>query len=241
MALENIYTEVNFKNESGTNSDSSTDLTSVVSLLTPKKKILHKSNPGFPTLLLALLMIFFLLLAILFSVALVILFRMYSDLLEEKNTIKQLNYTKLECIKNHSPMEVWSCCLKNWKPLNFHCYFISTGSKSWSESEENCASMGAHLLVICSKEEQDFITMNLDTHAAYYVGLSDPEGQGQWQWVDQTPYNSNATFWLPGDLNCNKEYCVVLNHHLNIRGWGWNNVSCDSDHRSVCELMKIYL
>ncbi|GAB1291255.1 C-type lectin domain family 4, member a1 [Apodemus speciosus] len=110
----------------------------------PKKTTIHKSTPGFPTLLLALL-IFFLLLAIFFSVALIILFQMYSALLEEKNTLNQLNHAKLHCVKNHSSVE------------------------------------------------GDFITNTLNPRAAYYVGLSDPEGLGQWQWVDQTPYDQNAT------------------------------------------------
>ncbi|ELK34788.1 C-type lectin domain family 4 member A [Myotis davidii] len=53
--------------------------------------------------------------------------------------------------------------------------------------------MKAHLLVINSKEEQDFIIQNLNKSKEYYVGLSDPEGNRDWQWVDQTPYNANAT------------------------------------------------
>ncbi|OBS75732.1 hypothetical protein A6R68_17816, partial [Neotoma lepida] len=41
----------------------------------------------------------------------------------------------------------------------------------------------------------DFLTQILDSKAAYYIGLSDP-GRRQWRWVDQTPYNENATCHL---------------------------------------------
>jgi hypothetical protein len=34
-----------------------------------------------------------------------VFFQKYSHLLEEKNTVRQLNHTELECIKDHSPME----------------------------------------------------------------------------------------------------------------------------------------
>nr|XP_040137799.1 C-type lectin domain family 4 member A-like [Ictidomys tridecemlineatus] len=83
--------------------------------------------------------------------------------------------------------KVWSCCPKNWKSFSSSCYFISTDAKSWNESQENCSRMEAHLLVINSKEEQDFIIPNLQIDAVYDVGLSDPECQRHWQWVIGTP------------------------------------------------------
>ncbi|XP_028616944.1 C-type lectin domain family 4 member A-like isoform X2 [Grammomys surdaster] len=211
MALPNIYTDVNFKNQpisSGIISDSSSCTVSDSSSALPKKTTIHTSNPGFPTLRLAFL-IFFLLLAILFSVSLI--------------------------------DKVWSCCPKNWKPFGSRCYFTSSDSASWNKSEEKCSRRGAHLLVIRSQEEQDFITNTLNPRAAYYLGLSDPEGYGQWQWVDQTPYDQNATSWHPDEPSGNMELCVVLSYHGNVKGWGWSVAPCDGDHRLVCEMMRLYL
>ena len=68
--------------------------------------------------------------------------------------------------------------------------------------------MNAHLLVINTKAEQDFVTQKLKTDFAYYVGLSDrtlTTGERHWQWVDQTPYNESATFWHEGEPNNPKE------------------------------------
>ncbi|XP_057623526.1 C-type lectin domain family 4 member A-like [Chionomys nivalis] len=234
MASPNIYTDLNFKTQpvsSGTVSDSSS--------ARPKKATIHRSNPGFPTLPFASLM-FFLLLAILSSVALNILFQMYSDLLEEKNSIKQLNHTKLDCIKDHPSEEdkVWSCCPKDWEPFSSHCYFIPIDWASWSESEEKCSSMGAHLMVVRSREEQDFITKILNHKTAYFIGLSDP-GHRQWQWVDQTPYNESTTFWHTGEPSNDHEQCVIINHRLSR--WGWNDIPCSDKQKSVCQMKKIYL
>ncbi|XP_015362039.1 C-type lectin domain family 4 member A-like [Marmota marmota marmota] len=136
--------------------------------------------------------------------------------------------------------KVWSCCPKNWKSFSSCCYFFSTDAKSWKESQENCSRMEAHLVVINSKDEQDFLTQNMDKKA-YFVGPSDPDGQGQWQWVDQTPYNQSATFWHPGEPSHSEEHCVVINHRPTSLPWGWNDVPCKHSHRSVCEMMKIYL
>uniref|UniRef100_A0A8D2AJV3 C-type lectin domain-containing protein n=1 Tax=Sciurus vulgaris TaxID=55149 RepID=A0A8D2AJV3_SCIVU len=241
MASEITYAEVRFKNElksSGTNPDSPA---------APKENTTpHKSNLSFPKLLLGSLLILALLLAISFFVAFIIFFKKYSQLLEEKKyTISMKNpiYTNLECVKTNWTMEgkVWSCCPKNWKSFSSSCYFISTEAKSWNESQENCSRMGSHLVVINSKEEQDFITQNMDIYAAYYVGLSDPEGQGHWQWVDQTPYNQSATFWHAGEPSYGGEHCVILNYREKRTSWGWNDCICNIRQRLVCEMMKIYL
>ncbi|KAG3292448.1 C-type lectin domain family 4 member A [Ictidomys tridecemlineatus] len=241
MASEITYAEVRFKNElksSGTNSDSPA---------APKENTTPlKSNPAFPKLLLGSLLILFLLLAILFFVAFIIFFNKYSQLLEEKNykiSTKTSIHTNLKCVRNNSTMEgkVWTCCPEKWKSFSSSCYFFSTDAKSWNDSQENCSRMEAHLVVINNKEEQDFLTQNMDKNAAYFMGLSDPEGEGRWQWVDQTPYNQSATFWHPGEPSHSEEHCVIVNHPSTSLQWGWNNILCKDRQRSVCEMMKIYL
>nr|XP_020143341.1 C-type lectin domain family 4 member A-like [Microcebus murinus] len=209
---------------------------------TPKERTTPpKSNPGFSKLLLASLLILFLLLKISFCTAFIIFFQKCSRVLEEKTTTEEPIHTTLECVKNNLTMaeKVWSCCPKNWRSFSSKCYFISTEAKSWHENEEDCSRMGAHLLVISTKDEQDFITQNLNEHSAYFVGLSDPEGRRRWQWVDQTPYNESATFWHKGEPNDPKERCVMMN--IRSSKWGWNDIHCDYPQRSVCEMMKIYL
>ncbi|XP_075838962.1 C-type lectin domain family 4 member A-like isoform X2 [Microtus pennsylvanicus] len=136
--------------------------------------------------------------------------------------------------------KVWSCCPKDWEPFSSHCYFIPTDSASWSKSEEKCSSMGAHLMVIRSREEQDFITTILNRKTAYFIGLSDP-GHRQWRWVDQTRYNENTTFWHPGQPSSDHEQCVILSHPYTHSSWGWNDIPCSTKQKSVCQMKKIYL
>ncbi|NWQ68886.1 CLC4E protein, partial [Neopipo cinnamomea] len=100
----------------------------------------------------------------------------------------------------------WMCCPKGWKRFQNSCYFLSLDTMSWTESEQNCTWMGSHLVVINSREEQDFlfnlakekVTNTYETK--YYIGLTSYRN-GQWQWVDQTPYEKIATFWKPGEPN----------------------------------------
>nr|XP_048300225.1 C-type lectin domain family 4 member A-like isoform X4 [Myodes glareolus]XP_048300226.1 C-type lectin domain family 4 member A-like isoform X4 [Myodes glareolus]XP_048300228.1 C-type lectin domain family 4 member A-like isoform X4 [Myodes glareolus] len=167
-------------------------------------------------------------------------FQKYSQILEEKKAIKDLTHTELNCKNNPSHVEdkVWSCCPKDWKPFSSHCYFIPTDSATWSKSQEKCSSMGAHLMVVRNREEQDFITKILRSDASYFIGLRD-RGKRQWQWVDQMPYNESATFWRKGEPNSDREQCVIINHSLSE--WGWNDIVCSNEQKSVCQMKKIYL
>nr|XP_011770991.1 C-type lectin domain family 4 member A [Macaca nemestrina]XP_011770992.1 C-type lectin domain family 4 member A [Macaca nemestrina] len=237
MTSEITYAEVRFQNES-----KFSGIDSASSAASKKRTAPRKSNTGFSKLLCASLMILFLLLAISFFIAFFIFFQKYSQLLE-KMTTKDLVHTTLECVKKNMTTEetAWSCCPKNWKPFSSNCYFISTESASWQKSEKDCARMEAHLLVINTREEQDFIFQNLQEESAYFVGLSDPEGQRHWQWVDRTPYNESSTFWHPHEPSDPNERCVVLNFRKTPKRWGWNDVHCIVHQRSVCEMMKIHL
>ncbi|KFQ98853.1 C-type lectin domain family 6 member A, partial [Nipponia nippon] len=93
----------------------------------------------------------------------------------------------------------WMCCLKGWKHFQNSCYYLSADKMSWAESERNCTGMGSHLVVINTKAEQVRVVTNA-YETKYYIGLTAYEN-GQWQWVDLTPYKKAATFWKPGEPN----------------------------------------
>ncbi|XP_009079702.1 PREDICTED: C-type lectin domain family 4 member D-like, partial [Acanthisitta chloris] len=94
--------------------------------------------------------------------------------------------------------EGWIFCPNGWRCFQGNCYYLSIDTMSWVESEQNCTGMGSHLVVINSAAEQEFlfnlakekVTSNYETK--YYIGLSAYKN-GQWQWVDQTPYEKTAT------------------------------------------------
>ncbi|KAF5911802.1 hypothetical protein HPG69_015780 [Diceros bicornis minor] len=61
-------------------------------------------------------------------------------------------------------------------------------TKSWPEAEKNCRLQNAHLVVINSREEQNFVQEHIASSDTW-MGLSDPEGV--WKWVDGTDYKTN--------------------------------------------------
>ncbi|KAM4819718.1 C-type lectin domain family 6 member A-like [Thomomys bottae] len=153
------------------------------------------------------------------------------------------NHSSLTCAREESRVsgKAWRCCPKNWHSFGSHCYFMSGDAKTWEESRKACSRMQAHLLVVNSKDEQDFITKHLDKEFSYYLGLWDPQGQNDWQWVDGTPYNLSATFWRRGEPSDMEEACVGMNApEYYSRIWAWNDIRCSKRLRSVCEMVAVY-
>uniref|UniRef100_A0A8C5V8U6 C-type lectin domain family 4 member C n=1 Tax=Microcebus murinus TaxID=30608 RepID=A0A8C5V8U6_MICMU len=151
-------------------------------------------------------------------------------------------YSSLTCVIGGKEVEDWSCCPTLWSSFQSSCYFVSAVKQSWAEHWKNCSRMGAALAVISTEDEQDFITQNLNEESAYFMGLSDPEGQRTYCiWVDRTPYNESATFWHSGEPNNPSERCVIVNFRHPSRQWGWNDIDCHEPEKSICEMTKIYL
>ncbi|XP_058693478.1 C-type lectin domain family 6 member A-like isoform X2 [Poecile atricapillus] len=138
----------------------------------------------------------------------------------------------------------WTCCPNGWRRFQRSCYFLSLDTMNWTESEQNCTGMGSQLVVINSKEEQEFL-FNLAKEKVtsiyetkYYIGLSAYKN-GQWQWVDQTPYENRATFWKPGEPNLLfAEKCAAIHVKGNTDPntySNWNNVLCIASCYRICE------
>uniref|UniRef100_A0AAR2LYV0 C-type lectin domain-containing protein n=1 Tax=Pygocentrus nattereri TaxID=42514 RepID=A0AAR2LYV0_PYGNA len=74
-----------------------------------------------------------------------------------------------------------------WRYFSCSLYYISTDRKSWDESRQDCRARGADLLIINSREEQDF-TEKLRGGQTAWIGLSYRliEGVWRWGWVDDS-------------------------------------------------------
>ncbi|XP_068583571.1 CD209 antigen-like protein A [Cebidichthys violaceus] len=122
---------------------------------------------------------------------------------------------------------------EGWFYLRPSFYYISSSKKSWQESRDDCLQRGADLVVINSKEEQDFTRQ---FHKLTWIGLLEGETNVTWKWVDGTPLTKS--YWGPGEPNDFEgkiEECVEIKFHEMENTW--NDASCGDQNFWICEKM----
>ncbi|XP_034150786.1 CD209 antigen-like protein C isoform X3 [Esox lucius] len=137
-------------------------------------------------------------------------------------------------------------CLDGWVSHGAKCYFFSNDAVNWTHSRDHCVSMGGHLVIINSQQEQTFLrSMNVNS----WIGLNDFETEGWWLWVDNKPLSqTGVNFWIKwgggvSEPNNSKkddpsgENCARLS---NPEGYsGWVDAPCGELHAFVCEGLSV--
>ncbi|XP_039356082.1 C-type lectin domain family 4 member D-like isoform X1 [Mauremys reevesii] len=239
MASEITYAEVKFKNAPPPPAK-----TKGVSLpLVPPEKSTPQSAPQKPTWrFLRLVSALLLLLCVSLLIALIVTLLKGTGGCEEHKALPQSS-AEWHCVLGRAEVKgrVWTCCPMGWKRFQSSCYYRSLDIMNWGDSETNCTGMGSHLVVINTGTEQDFIfdwTKRIFTSISdrsYYIGLTDQAQEGQWRWVDQTPYNETAAFWRQNEpSNGNMENCAVM--HIETKAnRNWNDIPCSTKVHRICE------
>ncbi|XP_073321278.1 uncharacterized protein [Pagrus major] len=108
-------------------------------------------------------------------------------------------------------------------------YYISTTKKTWQQSRDDCLRKGADLMIINSKEEQDFANR---FKKYMWIGLTDSQREGTWKWVDGTLLTKS--YWASGEPNGGtQENCGDIKNFDAEKSW--NDESCSHSLYWVCE------
>ncbi|XP_039907925.1 CD209 antigen-like [Simochromis diagramma] len=143
------------------------------------------------------------------------------ELQDTKTSLTQLQSRYDELSKNHSQLQEevkklkekiegkW--CPEEWTRFGSKFYFKSTEWKTWSESQNHCKTRGADLVMINSKEEQEFVSK----FGGYsWIGLrsNQTSGGSKWEWVDGSALTQ--TFWAEGHgFPSSGHYGVCCDYH----------------------------
>ncbi|XP_068778894.1 C-type lectin domain family 17, member A-like isoform X3 [Struthio camelus] len=120
-------------------------------------------------------------------------------------------------------------CPRGWATFGGSCYYFSAVGRRWREAEGFCAAHSAHLLIVNSAAEQDFVVRTAPQPRGYWLGLSDREKEGSWRWQDGTPLG--LSFWSSGEPNGGRgENCATL-----LPDGRWNDLACERPDYWVCE------
>uniref|UniRef100_A0A674A5X8 C-type lectin domain-containing protein n=1 Tax=Salmo trutta TaxID=8032 RepID=A0A674A5X8_SALTR len=125
-------------------------------------------------------------------------------------------------------------CPQGWKKLGSSCYYVSTESKSWEESRQDCRNRGAELVVINSQEKQVFNWL-CGRKSYVWIGLTDSVTEGTWKWVDDTPLTTK--YWNTGHGEPNgggAENCVYFYSWTSDKGEWWD-YDCSYKYKWICE------
>ncbi|XP_053183583.1 C-type lectin domain family 4 member F-like [Scomber japonicus] len=155
------------------------------------------------------------------------------ELLQSRfNTVVTMRDELQEEVKRLNLNRTEKLCPDDWKKYNNKCYYVSAQrvSKSWDKSKKDCEDRGAHLAIINSRDEQDFVSKFYDRT---WIGLSDKDLEGHWKWVDGTDLVGDG-YWQEGEPNNDRniEHCAEVSR----KGGGWNDMPCSERLSWVCNL-----
>ncbi|XP_049328349.1 C-type lectin domain family 4 member M-like [Astyanax mexicanus] len=151
------------------------------------------------------------------------------NLTEERDQLKILTEQKKKDQQNHPKHTVND--LASWKKFGSSHYYISTEAKTWDKARQNCRERGADLVIINSKEEQEFIKRE---NKYVWIGLSDADEEGVWKWVDGSPLTTK--YWNTGEPNdyAKAEDCAVFKDGKDTLET-WNDLPCCYENLWICE------
>ncbi|XP_075903876.1 uncharacterized protein LOC142902564 [Nelusetta ayraudi] len=118
---------------------------------------------------------------------------------------------------------------EGWVYFRGSFYYVSSTKATWQISRNYCRQKDSDLLVIDSRDEQDFANK---FKKYVWIGLTDSETEGTWRWVDGTL--PNTWYWSSREPNGRKtENCGDIKNY-NAEN-SWNDENCDILLFWICE------
>lgn len=128
-------------------------------------------------------------------------------------------------------------CDKGWVHYGSSCYNRYPRIQEWTDAKKSCEDKKAHLVIINSLDEMDFIR-GISRSSSAWIGLK--KEYGSFQWVDGTPMKDTPKLWNPGQPD---DYSLFLEEpreecaHL-ANGEGLENSYCSHSYPYLCEKTK---
>ncbi|KAG9259778.1 C-type lectin domain family 4 member M-like isoform X1 [Astyanax mexicanus] len=150
-----------------------------------------------------------------------------TNLAKEKEQLQN----QRDCLQN--VINLKEAVKDGWSFFDTSVYYISTETKSWTDSRQDCRNRGADLLIINSREEQD-LAKSLRGNQRTWIGLNDRDREGVWKWVDGSALYTS--YWYPGEPNskAGDEDCALTGEQSDpVQNWA--DYPCNDEFVWICE------
>ncbi|KAL7982961.1 hypothetical protein Chor_013567 [Crotalus horridus] len=147
-----------------------------------------------------------------------------------QRTLQRLNY-EVENTEHKWTGPETGCCPQGWHLFQQSCYWLSSARKKWTEAKQDCEGKQAHLVIITSYEERQFV-FQLTKQYSVWIGL---KNNGRtWKWVDGTPYTVRWSHWLPNNPAYSDNFCTET-YYDGL----WAHVFCHLNSWWLCEMQAL--
>ncbi|XP_052423969.1 C-type lectin domain family 4 member M-like isoform X9 [Carassius gibelio] len=163
-------------------------------------------------------------------------YALYEDVIRTESERAEITvdiYESADCVRDHDfrtetntqqPQQQTD----GWLYYKCSFYYISSETKSWTESRRHCTERGADLVIINNTEKQKTVDKMQDGKTGFWIGLTDSEEEGNWKWVDGSALNSGL--WGSGQPNGRtSENCAVSYSS------GFHDYPCNTNFKWICE------
>ncbi|XP_042618990.1 early activation antigen CD69-like isoform X2 [Cyprinus carpio] len=133
------------------------------------------------------------------------------------------------------PFQYKGLCSDGWVLYKNTCYLIVNVYGTWELSKSLCHDHGAHLMVVNSEEELEFISRVVQKSPDYWIGLK-RDKMGQWSWVNGDNYHSTPHFWDENKpAHWDTESCIYLKGSDTVHRKLMHDADCHSERYHICE------
>ncbi|XP_045695674.1 killer cell lectin-like receptor subfamily F member 2 [Phyllostomus hastatus] len=118
-------------------------------------------------------------------------------------------------------------CPNAWLLNQGKCYKFLMTSKTWNESQRDCTKLQAHLPVIHTLKELEFMQKSLKPGHPSWTGLYIMPPENQWMWINEHPFVEQKDFSIIGltdSMNC----AVTTGNQV-------SSEDCDSKFYGICQ------
>ncbi|XP_048343333.1 C-type lectin domain family 17, member A-like isoform X1 [Sphaerodactylus townsendi] len=123
-----------------------------------------------------------------------------------------------------------SSCPSKWTAKENACYYFSSGTRTWSESQSYCIEQRAYLVSVESDEEQVFLRNAITSRGTYWLGATDISQDGKWRWSEDDKLVT-ISFWDIGEpkKGYNKD-CGIM-----YPNGSWAAAACSISYHWICK------